>query len=392
MRAADRATSAAMAADDGHDDIIYPSTIPFLLIHLAAFAAIFTGVTVEALVIMVALYFLRIFAIGAGYHRYFSHRAYSTSRVFQFVLAFLAQSSAQKSVLWWAQKHRHHHLHSDTPEDTHSPRHKGFWFSHVGWMFTPRHETYDEVKVADLAKYPELRWLDRFELFPALVVGALCFVIAGWPGLVVGFVWSTVLVYHATFAINSVAHVFGRKRYVTGDDSRNNVWLAFFCMGEGWHNNHHAFQSSVRQGFRWWEWDPTYYVLKGLSFVGIVWDLKMPPEAVLKNEQKLGSRTIERAAAEVVSTFDLDHIVKTIKAAVAEQAHTFAELKHALAGARDKAAELIGTIHLPHLPSRAEIHARAAAVLAKTKSLDDIVDRAHRMLIERVSAKVPLPA
>lgn len=381
----------AKPVSDSDDDIIYPSTLPFVLVHVAALGVFFSGVTVEAIVIGVGLYFLRIFAIGAGYHRYFSHRAFSTSRWFQFVLAFLAQSSAQKSVLWWAAKHRHHHLHSDTPEDTHSPRHKGFWFSHVGWIFTRRHADFDAVKVDDLARYPELRWLDEYPTFPALILAVICFVVAGWPGLVVGFIWSTVFVYHATFAINSVAHVFGRKRYVTGDDSRNNWLLAFFTMGEGWHNNHHAFQSSVRQGFRWWEWDPTYYVLRALSWTGIVWDLKQPPQAVLRNEQRLGSRTIERAAAEIVGTFDLDSIVKGLRSAL-EHSPSVNEFRLAVTAARDRAADLLSTIHLPHLPTRAEIQERAATILAKTRSMDDIVDRAHRMLIERISVLVPIHA
>jgi stearoyl-CoA desaturase (delta-9 desaturase) len=244
-------------SDHGHEDIVYPSAIPFILVHLACFAAVWSGITWQAIVICGVLYWLRIFAIGAGYHRYFSHRAYSTSRVFQFILAFLSQTTTQKSVLWWAAKHRHHHLHSDTLEDVHSPRHTGFLYSHLGWIFARRHAKTDLVKVADLARFPELMWLHKLELAPAIVLAVLCFLIGGWSGLVVGFFWSTVLVYHATFCINSLAHVRGRKRYVTGDDSRNNWFLAIFTMGEGWHNNHHAYQSSVRQGFKWWEYDPT---------------------------------------------------------------------------------------------------------------------------------------
>jgi stearoyl-CoA desaturase (delta-9 desaturase) len=277
--------SRAPAGDyDDHSDIVYPSAIPFVLFHLACFGAIWTGITWQAAALGVVLYWGRIFAIGAGYHRYFSHRAYSTGRVFQFILAFACQSTAQKSVLWWAAKHRHHHLHSDTEADVHSPRHKGFIFSHMGWIFASRHETCDLVKIADFARYPELMWLHRHERVPALVLAVACFLIAGWSGLVVGFFWSTVAVFHATFCINSLAHVHGRKRYVTGDDSRNNWLLAFFTMGEGWHNNHHACQSSVRQGFRWWEYDATFYILKLLSFTGLVWGLKSPPEAIVRNE------------------------------------------------------------------------------------------------------------
>ena len=252
-------TDQARTRADAHSDIVYPSAIPFVLVHLACFAAIWTGVTWQSAVLCVALYWIRIFVIGAGYHRYFSHRAYATSRVFQFILAVVAQSTLQKSVLWWAAKHRHHHLHSDTEDDVHSPRHTGFLYSHMGWIFARRHDTFEMVKIADFARYPELMWLHKHERWPAYALAVLCFLIAGWPGLVVGFFWSTCLVFHGTFCINSLAHVKGSKRYVTGDDSRNNWLLAVFTMGEGWHNNHHACQSSVRQGFRWWEYDPTFY-------------------------------------------------------------------------------------------------------------------------------------
>ena len=376
----------------GHDDIIYPSVIPFLLVHLTCFAAIWTGVTWEAVTLCVTLYWLRIFAIGAGYHRYFSHRAYSTGRVFQFVLALLAQSTAQKSVLWWAAKHRHHHLHSDTDKDVHSPRHKGFIYSHVGWIFVRSHDTTDLVKVADFARYPELMWLHRFELVPAVVLAILCFLLAGWSGLVVGFFWSTAVVYHATFCINSLAHVRGRKRYVTGDDSRNNWLLALFTMGEGWHNNHHAYQSSVRQGFRWWEVDVTFYILKALSWTGIVWNLKMPPIQVLRNEQRLGSRVIEKAASELAAQFNTERIAAAVAAAV--EASSLAVLQERLLSAQHKAADVLAGLHLPHLPTHREIQTRALAMFTKTPSLDDIVNRAYAVVLEAVGARlcaVPVP-
>src|SRR5688572_15552879 len=216
---------------DAHHDIMYPAAIPFVLVHVACLAAIWTGVTWEALAICFGLYWLRIFAIGAGYHRYFSHRSYSTSRIAQFLLAVLAQSTTQKSVLWWAAKHRHHHLHSDTEEDVHSPVQHGFLYSHLGWIFAKRHDTADLTRVSDLTRFPELMWLHKFEQAPAVALGLACFLVAGWSGLVVGFLWSTVLVYHATFCINSLAHVHGTRRYITGDDSRNNLVLALFTMG-----------------------------------------------------------------------------------------------------------------------------------------------------------------
>ena len=376
-------------ADDEHDDIIYPSAIPFILVHLGCFAAIWTGVTWLALAICVTLYWLRIFAIGAGYHRYFSHRAYTTSRAFQFVLALMSQTTTQKSVIWWASKHRHHHLHSDTGEDVHSPRHHGFIYSHLGWIFARRHDGPDLAKVTDLTRYPELMWLHKYEQAPAVVLALLCFLIAGWSGLVVGFLWSTVLVYHATFCINSLAHVSGRKRYVTGDDSRNNWLLAVFTMGEGWHNNHHAYQSSVRQGFKWWEIDPTYYLLRALSWIGLVWGLKTPPEPVLRNEQRLGAKVINRAAEELAARFNSERIAAAIAAAL----HTpeLSALQDTLTRARHRTAEMLTILPVPHIPSREELVHEAKAMFARTKSLDEIVDRAYELLIASVGARLVAP-
>jgi stearoyl-CoA desaturase (delta-9 desaturase) len=370
-----------------HDDIIHPQVIPFLLVHAACVAALWTGVIWEAVLLGIVLYWLRMFGITAGYHRYFSHRSYATSRVFQFILACLAQSSAQKSVLWWAAKHRHHHLFSDTEHDVHSPRHTGFLFAHLGWIFARKHDTVDLVKVGDFTKYPELMWLHKYELAPAVVLAVISFLIAGWAGLVVGFFWSTVAVYHATFCINSLAHVHGSKRYVTGDDSRNNWLLAFFTMGEGWHNNHHAYQASVRQGFRWWEVDPTFYIIKALSWIGVVWDLKSPPEAVLRNEQKLGSRVIDRAAADLVATFNIESISAKLAHAL-ETTPSLADVRAKLVAAQQKAHEVLTHVHLPHLPTRDEIRGRASSMFVKTRSLDDIVERAHLMVLEAVGTRL----
>jgi stearoyl-CoA desaturase (Delta-9 desaturase) len=381
--------SAEIDTDTEHEDIIYPSTLPFVLVHLACFAAIWSGITWQAVAIGVGLYWLRIFAIGAGYHRLFSHRAYSTSRAFQFILAFIAQSSAQKSVLWWASKHRHHHLHSDTEHDVHSPRHKGFLYSHVGWIFTPKHESTDLTKVADLARYPELMWLHRYELVPATVLAILCFLAAGWPGLVVGFLWSTVAVYHGTFCINSLAHVRGSKRYVTGDDSRNNWLLAVFTMGEGWHNNHHAYQSSVRQGFRWWEIDMTFYILKALSWIGVVWDLKTPPESVLRNEQRLGARVVNRAAEQLAANFDAERIAHAITSAL--HGPDLSALQKTLIHARQRTSEVLASLDLPHLPSREALMAEARAMFARTASLEEIVDRAYELLLASVGTRIAAP-
>jgi stearoyl-CoA desaturase (delta-9 desaturase) len=369
-----------------HHDIVYPSAIPFVLVHLACLAVFWTGVTWQALALGIALYWLRIFAIGAGYHRYFSHRAYATSRAFQFVLAVLAQSTAQKSVLWWAAKHRHHHLYSDTEDDVHSPRQRGFLYSHMGWVFASRHDTFDAVKVDDLMRHPELRWLHRHERLPALALAVLCYFIAGWPGLVIGFFCSTVLVYHATFCINSLAHVCGRKRYVTGDDSRNNWLLAVFTMGEGWHNNHHACQSSVRQGFRWWEFDPTFYALKLLSWIGVVWNLKRPSQALVRNEQRLGSRVVERAARQLAASFNSERIAVAVACAL--ERPSLSSLQQRLKNVQLQAAEILANSPLPQLPTRAEISARARAMFVRTPSLDDIVDRAYGLVLDAIGARL----
>src|SRR5262249_20286885 len=226
----------------------------------------------------------------------------------------------------------------------------------------------------------------KYELVPPIVLAVICLAIGGWPGLVVGFFWSTVLVYHATFCINSLAHVRGRKRYVTGDDSRNNWLLAIFTMGEGWHNNHHACQSSVRQGFRWWEYDATFYLLKALSLTGLVWDLKAPPPALVRNEQRLGARVINRAAAQLAAHFNSERIANAISSAL--DLTQLSALQETLGAAQSRAAEVLGTLHLPHLPTRSEILAQATAMFALTPSLEEIADRAHALLLDAIGARL----
>ena len=372
---------------DSSTDIVYPSTIPFIIVHLMCFAAIWTGVTAGAVALGIGLYWLRIFAIGAGYHRYFSHRAYETSRVFQFVLAALAQSTSQKSVLWWAANHRDHHLHSDTELDVHSPRQMGFIYSHVGWIFSRGQETMNVNRIADFAKYPELMWLHRYEQLPAFLLAVLCFAVAGWPGLIVGFFWSTVAVYHGTFSINSLAHLVGRRRYITGDDSRNNWLLAIITMGEGWHNNHHAYQSSARQGFYWWEYDPTFYLLTLLERLGLVWNLKRPTAEVMQNQHKLGSRVISRAASQVAESFYPERIATAVAAALGNSG--LADLRARLSQAQPFVArDVFSEFNLPHIPSKAEIVGRARSLLANSPSMEDIAARAHELLLEAVGARL----
>jgi stearoyl-CoA desaturase (Delta-9 desaturase) len=218
------------------------------------------------------------------------------------------------------------------------------------------------------------------------VLALLCYALGGWPGLIIGFFWSTVLVYHPTFCINSLAHVRGRRRYVTGDDSRNNWLLAVFTMGEGWHNNHHAYQSSARQGFRWWEIDPTFYILKVLSWFGLVWDLKTPSVEVRRNEHRLGSRVIERAAAQLAGSFDPDSIVSAIASALAGP--SLSAIQESLANAQNRAADVLASLYLPQLPTRHEIVSRAMAMFAETPSMDAIVSRAHMAILDAIGARL----
>jgi len=257
-------------------------SIPFFTVHVAAVVGVIAlGWSWVGLAWALAFYAIRMFGVTAGYHRYFSHRSYRTSRPMQLVLAVLAMSSSQKGVIWWASHHRAHHKYSDQPGDVHSVLREGFLWSHLGWILSPAYEEVDHERVRDLARYPELVWLDRHWLVPPVALGVGSFVVGGWFGLVWAFLVSTVLLWHGTFTINSLAHMFGRRRYATGDNSRNSAILAFITLGEGWHNNHHYYQRSVRQGFFWWEFDPTYYVLCVLRALGLVWDLHAPPPHIV---------------------------------------------------------------------------------------------------------------
>ena len=253
---------------------------PFFAVHFIPLLAFVTGVTRFDVLLCLGLYVARMFFITAGYHRYFAHRAYKMGRVMQFLMAFGGASAAQKGPLWWAAHHRHHHKFSDQPQDVHSPL-KGFYWSHLGWILCRKYQPTDLDAIKDFAKYPELRWLNDNYLVPPILLGIACFALGGWSALLVGFFLSTVITYHCTFFINSLAHVMGRRRYVTQDTSRNSFVLALITLGEGWHNNHHYYQSTANQGFFWWEIDISYYILRLLSLFGLIYDLRTPPKRLL---------------------------------------------------------------------------------------------------------------
>ncbi len=263
------------------DRIDWLRSLPFLGVHALALATVALGPWSWPLLGLAAgSYFLRLFGVTAGYHRYFSHRAYRTGRVFQFLLAVLGATATQKGPLWWAAHHRDHHRFSDGPADIHSPVQRGFWWSHVGWILSPRHEATKIDRVRDLARYPELRWLNRWHLLPVVAYAAVLWAVGGLPALAWGYFVSTVFLWHGTFLVNSLAHVFGRRRYQTADASRNSLAIALVTMGEGWHNNHHHYPSAANQGWFWWEVDATWYALRALAALGLVRDLRTPPPAV----------------------------------------------------------------------------------------------------------------
>jgi stearoyl-CoA desaturase (delta-9 desaturase) len=274
--------------DDDRVDLL--RVLPFIGMHVMCFGVIWVGFSWFAFWTAVILYALRMFAITGFYHRYFSHKSFKTSRPVQFLFALLGSSSVQRGPLWWAAHHRNHHRHSDTEHDPHSPMYRGFFRSHMGWFLTPRGFRTDRSMIKDLLRFPELRALDRFDILVPVALATALFLLGDWlergmpelgttgPQLLVwGFFVSTVVLFHASVTINSLAHRFGRRRFDTADESRNNWLLALITFGEGWHNNHHKFPGSARQGFRWWEFDLTYYVLRVFALFRIVWDLKPVP-------------------------------------------------------------------------------------------------------------------
>ncbi len=346
---ADHAPGGAQAMRNEADRIDWTRCIPFMILHLGCLGVIWTGASSFAVWTAVFLYFARMAAVTGIYHRYFSHKTYSTSRPMQFALALLGGTAVQRGPLWWAYHHRHHHQHSDEADDAHSPRVHGFWWSHIGWITSRRNFPTDYSKVRDLGRYPELVFLNRFD---SIVPVALAFAVWGlgiflethapglgtnrWQMLVWGFFISTTALFHGTSCINSMAHLMGKRRFQTEDDSRNSFILAIVTLGEGWHNNHHRYQGATRNGFFWWEIDITYYLLKSLSWTGLIWGLKPVPAAVLAEAERM------------------DHHESVAAAAKARHVHPeYASLKRLVPAAAAMAVATVNTAH-PILPIQAE--------------------------------------
>ena len=365
-------------------DIIHPRVLPFIAIHLACLAILWVDVQPIDWIICGALYVIRMFGITAGFHRYFAHRSFKTGRVFQFLLGFLGQSSAQRGVLWWAATHRYHHKHSDTEQDVHSPIHHGFWYSHVLWIFSKQARTADYSLIKDFQKYPELVWLEKWERLPPFLLAVLVWAVAGWSGLVVGFFVSTVLLFHGTFTINSLSHVFGKQPYLTGDSSRNNLFLALITLGEGWHNNHHHFPSATPQGFHWWQIDVTYYILKVLSIFRIVWDLRLPPAHVVKGTRKLSISVVEKAAQQLATSFSIEQIGSSLLQAWA-QTPKLQELRKRARIGQAEVEKLLSELKIPELPARVDLKQKAQQMFKHIPSLNPIVERANQIIVQSVS-------
>jgi stearoyl-CoA desaturase (delta-9 desaturase) len=280
---------------DASDKINWTRIVPFIAMHLSIVAIYFVGFSWTAFWSCVVMYFIRMFAITGFYHRYFSHKTFKTSRIMQFIMAFIGASSAQRGPLWWASHHRVHHAKVDTPEDPHSPKLQGFIWSHMLWFLTEKNFQSQAHKIKDFSRFKELRLLDRFDIVAPIIMAFAIYGLGeflarfypslntnGWQLVTWGFFLSTIILYHATYTINSIAHRFGKRRFDTKDESRNNWLLATITLGEGWHNNHHHYAGTVRQGFKWYELDVTYYLLRIMCWMGLVWDLKPIPEKVIK--------------------------------------------------------------------------------------------------------------
>jgi len=301
---ADAASEAAPAGNAKKVDWL--RILPLIFLHLMCLAVIWVGWSWTSVTVALLLYLLRMFAITGFYHRYFSHKAFKTSRFWQFVFGVVGNASVQRGPLWWAAHHRHHHRYTDQRQDVHSPSRHGFWWSHIGWLTSRSNFPTNYKMVAEWNRFPELRWLNRFDTVVPMMLALALYVIGeifeyaapqlgtdGMQLVVWGFFISTVVLLHAPVTINSLDHMYGGRRYDTPDTSRNNALLALITLGEGWHNNHHHYAVSARQGFFWWEIDVTYYLLVCLARLGIVWDLRPVPEHV-RNKNRITAEALSR--------------------------------------------------------------------------------------------------
>ena len=369
-----------------------PSAVAgFLLVHVAAaLGVVLVGFSWTGVALCVASYYLRMFAITAGFHRYFSHRAYRLSRVSQFLLAFLGQTSAQKGVLWWASNHRHHHKYSDRPEDIHSPVQNGFWWSHIGWILSGLYDETDYSRIPDLAKFPELRWLNRNQYAATMVYAVALYLAFGWTGLVYGYFLSTVLLWHGTFTINSLMHLFGRRVFPTADQSRNSMIFALITMGEGWHNNHHYYPISAAQGFTWWQVDMSFSLLWLGEKIGLVTGLRRAPSLAVTEALALARSKLDVSVQTSAQAMDDDPLAQLaarwdgIRDAARLTAHqALADLE----AARQRAVQRLEVLQADYAAARTRAEAAASQRLVELKAeIEKTRRELHDTLLRLVEA------
>jgi stearoyl-CoA desaturase (delta-9 desaturase) len=214
----------------------------------------------------------------------------------------------QKGPLWWAGHHVNHHRFADRDGDPHSPMVSGVYYAHIGWFLSDakndRLEPSNPV-IRDFSKAPEIAWLERCNVVPPLALAIAMYLAGGFPWLVWGFCLPTMTLAHATFAINTVNHMFGSRRFETPDDSRNNPITAFFAAGEGWHNNHHRYQRAARNGFYWWEFDLTWYVIRAMAAAGLIWDVQRVPTRVYEEARVVRAKRATLRAPSIVDSVPL---------------------------------------------------------------------------------------
>jgi len=371
---------------------VRPSAVAgFLLVHVAAaLGVVLVGFSWTGVALCVASYYLRMFAITAGFHRYFSHRAYRLSRVSQFLLAFLGQTSAQKGVLWWASNHRHHHKYSDRPEDIHSPIQNGFWWSHIGWILSGLYDETDYSRIPDLAKFPELRWLNRNQYAATMVYAVALYLAFGWTGLVYGYFLSTVLLWHGTFTINSLMHLFGRRVFPTADQSRNSMIFALITMGEGWHNNHHYYPISAAQGFTWWQVDMSFSLLWLGEKIGLVTGLRRAPSLAVTEALALARSKLDVSVQTSAQAMDDDPLAQLaarwegIRDAARLTAHqALADLE----AARQRAVQRLEVLQADYAAARTRAEAAASQRLVELKAeIEKTRRELHDTLLRLVEA------
>lgn len=263
------------------------------IFHLGCFGVIWTGVSPAALTVALALYVVRGFGVTAGYHRLLAHRSFSTGRPVQFLLALAGSLATQGGPLWWVAHHRSHHRYTETEKDIHSPRTQGFWRSHIGWMLSAESFRENGANARDLYRVPELKFLQQHYAWIVLGQGvaiyglgeglaALGVQTSGAQMLVWAYFIATVALWHATFMVNSVCHLWGSRPFDAEDTSTNNWLVALLALGEGWHNNHHKFAYSARHGLEWWQFDLTWLLLRGMEKLGLVSELRLPRPRMLE--------------------------------------------------------------------------------------------------------------